>query len=79
MPGGGGSIPSILGSSLGAEAHIAWKASEYHPPLEMLCFLLAAQMEPGLPHRQELVACPCKTTGLVAVCSLEVSKHYSDG
>lgn len=29
--------------------------------------------------RGTLVACPCKTTGLVAVCSLEVSKHYSDG
>lgn len=56
MPGVGGSIPSALGSSLGAETPTAWKASEYHPALEMLCFLLAAQMEPGVPHRQELVA-----------------------
>jgi len=46
-------IPSTALSSLGAETPpVAWML--HHPPLETLCFLLLApQMEPALPRRQE--------------------------
>lgn len=61
-------VPSTAWSSLGEEISCNLEASEHHPPLEMLCFLLLApQMEPALPCGQELVACPHKATGLLAM------------